>query len=72
MDTRPFQKVLDAEVNRKEFLLCLGASVLAMTGVAAIVKTLFEESLPQQQREQGAMEAAHTANRTTNEPNGGE
>lgn len=44
MNIQPLQKVLEAEVDRKEFLLYLGASILAVTGFAGITKTLLEKN----------------------------
>lgn len=48
MDIKPLQKVLDAEVDRKEFLMYVGASVLAVTGVAGIVRALVGENQTKQ------------------------
>lgn len=36
----PLEKILDKEMDRKEFLLHIGAALVAISGIAAIIKNL--------------------------------
>ncbi|MGC4105855.1 MAG: hypothetical protein QM753_05775 [Thermomicrobiales bacterium] len=40
MDIKRIQEIFGAEMDRKEFLLYLGALILAVTGVSGMAKTL--------------------------------
>lgn len=42
MDFEPLNKLLNKKMNRKEFLLHVGAAVVAMSGIAAIIKNITE------------------------------
>lgn len=40
MNLEPIQKLLETEMDRKEFLLYLGASLLAVAGVSGLLRSL--------------------------------
>ena len=40
MNLKPIQQLLEAEMDRKEFLAYLGAALLAITGISGLAKSL--------------------------------
>lgn len=40
MDFEPLNKLLDKKMDRKEFLIHIGAAVVAVSGVTAIIKSI--------------------------------
>lgn len=40
MNLKPVQQLLETEMDRKEFLAYLGASLLAVVGISGLAKTL--------------------------------
>lgn len=40
MDLKPIQQLLETEMDRKEFLIYVGAIILAATGIAGLTKSL--------------------------------
>lgn len=40
MNLQSLQQLLDAEMDRKEFLMYLGASVLAVAGVSGLIRSV--------------------------------
>ncbi len=40
MNLKPVQQLLETEMDRKEFLAYLGASILAVVGISGLAKTL--------------------------------
>jgi len=44
MDLRPLQKLLETEMDRKEFLAYVGALILAVVGIAGIIESLSSPS----------------------------
>ncbi len=43
MNIKPIQQLLETEMDRKEFLMYLGASVLAVIGVSTIIRSFVPE-----------------------------
>ena len=50
MEIQPLEEIIDREMDRKEFLLYVGALLLVITGVSGMVKTLMPTA-----RDTGAM-----------------
>lgn len=40
MNIKPIQQLLETEMDRKEFLMYVGASVLAVVGISGLAKSL--------------------------------
>jgi hypothetical protein len=40
LDTKPIKQLLEKDMNRKEFLLHLGAGALTIVGISGLLKTL--------------------------------
>lgn len=40
MDLKPVQQLLETEMDRKEFLSYLGASLLAVIGISGLIKSI--------------------------------
>lgn len=46
MNLKPIQQLLETEMDRKEFLTYVGASVLAVIGISGILKSLAPPANP--------------------------